>query len=71
MRILLSLSLLVACVAFVGCGGTSEQPAVDGVDEARTEQVAKMKAMMKDAMEKMKGMQSPSGQSYDQESNSP
>ena len=68
MRILLSLSLLVACVAFVGCGGTSEQPAVDGVDAAQTEQVAKDKeAMMKDAMERMKGMQSPSGQSYDQD----
>ncbi|MCH2120449.1 MAG: hypothetical protein MK136_04410 [Pirellulaceae bacterium] len=67
MRILLSLSLLVACVAFIGCGGTSEIAPVDGVSTEQTEQVAKDKeAMMKDAMEKMKGMQSPSGQSYDE-----
>ena len=40
---------------------------MDGVSTEQTEQVAKDKeAMMKDAMEKMKGMQSPSGQSYDE-----
>lgn len=68
MKMFLSMAMLAACIAFVGCGGVAEQAPVDGVSAEQTEQVAKDKeAMMKDAMEKMKGQQSPTGQTYDEQ----
>ena len=68
MKMFLSMAMLVACIAFVGCGGVAEQAPVDGVSAEQTEQVAKDKeAMMKDAMEKMKGQQSPTGQTYEEQ----
>lgn len=68
MKMFLSMAMLAACIAFVGCGGVAEQAPVDGVSAEQTEQVAKDKeAMMKDAMEKMKGQQSPTGQTYEEQ----
>jgi hypothetical protein len=67
MKMFLSMAMLVACVAFVGCGGVAEQPAVEGVSQEQMDQVANDKdRMMKEAMEKMKGQQSPTGQTYEQ-----
>ena len=67
MRILFVMFLLVGCLSFAGCGGVKELEATSGasdeeLEKLKTEQDEQMKA----AMEKMKDMQSPTGQNYQQ-----